>query len=70
MSKSLKDAIDVIERLPPDQQLQAAALLRSFVAEVEHDAEGLAVARDSLEAARRGELDSDDQVDALRKPWR
>jgi hypothetical protein len=71
MIKPLKDAVTEIERLPVEQQEEAAELLRTFAAELSaDDAEGLAVARESLEAYRRGEVASDAAMDVLREPWR
>lgn len=72
MNSRLKNAVAEIERLPVEQQEEAAELLKAFAANVgvDDDALGLAVARASLDAHRRGEVASEADMDVLRKPWR
>ena len=73
MLKGLEDALAKVLRLPEDKQEVAAELLEQLASGSDPyplSDEELAIVRDALTRARRGELASDEQVDAaLRRPW-
>ena len=75
MIKVLEDAIERVKQLPPERQAYAAEVLQQiaagrgdvFTVPDEHREAVL----EGLAQAERGELASDDEVDAvLRRPWR
>jgi hypothetical protein len=73
MLKGLEDALAKVLRLPEDKQEVAAELLEQLASGSDPYAlsdEERAIVRDALARARRGELASDEQVEAtLRRPW-
>jgi len=76
MIKVLEDAIAKVKKLPEDRQAYVAEVLEQLIADADAGVfdipdEHMAGVLEGLEQARRGELASDTEVEAvLRRPWR